>query len=163
MPSGVYKRDPIVPKNSDPWITRLFREMAAKGINANNLARKASVSPATVTAWGRSEGTAKVENLEACLNVVGLTLRIVPLHDRMDLTYEAISDFQLLERLDRDNVAGGARPVIESQGWEQALRLSDDGLIAIEQIGAGGRLHITRKGSQALHFFRAAALAATKS
>lgn len=60
------------------------------------------------------------------------------------------TDFQLLYQLDRDNIAGGARPVIESQGWEQARRLSDEGLIAIENVGLGGRLHITRKGMKVL-------------
>lgn len=64
------------------------------------------------------------------------------------------ADFQLLEQLDRDNVAGGARPVIESQGWEQARRLSDDGFIAIESVGLGGRLHITRKGMKAVAAFK---------
>lgn len=63
------------------------------------------------------------------------------------------AEFQLLERLDRDNVAGGARPVIESQGWDQARRLSERGLIAIEQVGLGGRLHITVKGMRAVRAF----------
>ena len=65
-----------------------------------------------------------------------------------------VSDLLLLEQLDRDNVAGGARPVLESQGWEQARRLSDAGLIAIENVGLGGRLHITRKGMQAVAAFK---------
>lgn len=62
----------------------------------------------------------------------------------------SLEDFQLLSQLDRDNVAGRARPVLESQGWEQARRLSDEGLIAIESVGLGGRLHITRKGMKAI-------------
>jgi hypothetical protein len=64
------------------------------------------------------------------------------------------ADFQLLDQLDRDNIVGGARPVIESQGWEQARRLSDEGLIAIESVGLGGRLHITRKGMHAIAAFK---------
>lgn len=57
-------------------------------------------------------------------------------------------DLQLLVQLRRDNVYDGARPVIESdqRAWDQAFRLSDAGLIAIEQLAMGGRLHITRKG-----------------
>lgn len=64
-----------------------------------------------------------------------------------------VEDFQLLERLSRDNTPKGARPVIESGGWEQALRLGEQGLIAIEQLAVGGRLHITRKGERAVQHF----------
>lgn len=63
-------------------------------------------------------------------------------------------DFQLLHQLERDNVAGAARPVIESQGWEQARRLSEEGLLAIESVSLGGRLHITRKGVKAVAAFK---------
>ncbi|WP_100960982.1 hypothetical protein [Bosea sp. FBZP-16] len=61
-------------------------------------------------------------------------------------------DLQLLFRLKQDNRHDGARPVIEKdqKAWEQAFRLSDAGLIAIEQIAAGGVLHITRKGVAAV-------------
>lgn len=60
------------------------------------------------------------------------------------------TDFQLLFRLLEENKSGGSRPVIEKDGWEQALRLSDTGLLAIEQLGSGGRLHITRLGAAAV-------------
>ncbi|WP_327210130.1 hypothetical protein [Rhizobium leguminosarum] len=62
----------------------------------------------------------------------------------------APQDYQLLSRLLEQNTAEGARPVIEKDTahWTQALRLSDMGMIAIEQLGVGGRLHITRLGGQ---------------
>lgn len=62
------------------------------------------------------------------------------------------ADFQLLDRLKRENVAGVPRHVLESdqERWKQAFRLSDEGLIAIEQHTLGGILHITRKGMKAL-------------
>jgi hypothetical protein len=61
-------------------------------------------------------------------------------------------DLQLLMRLKDDNISGGARPVLESNfaKWDQAMRLSDAGLLAIEQIALGGVLHITRKGVAAV-------------
>jgi hypothetical protein len=62
----------------------------------------------------------------------------------------APQDYQLLSRLLEENTTEGARPVIEKDAahWTQALRLSDMGMIAIEQLGVGGRLHITRLGGQ---------------
>jgi hypothetical protein len=62
----------------------------------------------------------------------------------------APQDYQLLSRLLDENTAEGARPVVETDAalWTQALRLSDMGMIAIEQLGTGGRLHITRLGGQ---------------
>jgi hypothetical protein len=62
------------------------------------------------------------------------------------------NDFQLLERIKRENVAGGPRHVVEGNQelWEQAFRLSDEGLLAIEQHARGGILHITRKGMKML-------------
>lgn len=58
-------------------------------------------------------------------------------------------DLFLLDHLKRDNVWGGARPVLERGGtpeMEQAFRLSESGHIALEQVARGVRLHITRKG-----------------
>jgi hypothetical protein len=64
-------------------------------------------------------------------------------------------DYHLLSRLLDENTAEGALPVVEKGTalWRQALRLSDLGMIAIEQIDAGCRFHITKLGSQ---FVRAA-------
>ncbi len=58
----------------------------------------------------------------------------------------SIADMQLLWSCDRDNVAGGARLVVESN-FDQVMRLSADGWLALEQMHGGVRLHITRKGS----------------
>lgn len=61
-------------------------------------------------------------------------------------------DLWLLDRLKRDNVRDGVRPVIGGnvKSWDRARRLSDLGMIAIEKVAGGGRLHITRKGDAAL-------------
>lgn len=59
-------------------------------------------------------------------------------------------DLQLLMQLNDVNLPGKVRPVIESSGWEQALRLGDLGYIAIEQMHVGGCLHITRLGRNVL-------------
>jgi hypothetical protein len=59
------------------------------------------------------------------------------------------ADLQLLMQLKRDNVWDGARSVVESD-FEQCFRLSDVGLIALEQVAQGVRLHITRLGVKAI-------------
>lgn len=60
-------------------------------------------------------------------------------------------DIQLLMHLHADNHESGARPVLEGKGdWDQALRLGDLGLIAIESVSLGGRLHVTRLGSKTI-------------
>ncbi len=64
------------------------------------------------------------------------------------------TDLQTLLRLQRDNVWDGARPVLErprsDPEVERAFALSDRGLIALEQVAQGIRLHITRKGVAAV-------------
>lgn len=71
-----------------------------------------------------------------------------------DHTKEELSphDYQFLVRLMEENRAGGLRPVIETNAerWCQAYRLSDMGLIAIEQLAVGGRLHVTRLATHLL-------------
>lgn len=61
----------------------------------------------------------------------------------------AVEDLLLLIRLKEDNVWDGARPVVESD-FEQSFRLSEAGLIALEQMARGVRLHITRLGVKAI-------------
>jgi hypothetical protein len=60
-----------------------------------------------------------------------------------------LADLQLLMRLKNDNVWDGARPVVE-RNFEQCFRLSEAGLIALEQVARGVRLHITRLGMKAI-------------
>jgi hypothetical protein len=60
-----------------------------------------------------------------------------------------LADLQLLMHLKDDNVWDGARPVVESN-FEQCFRLSEAGLIALEQVARGVRLHITRLGMKAI-------------
>lgn len=77
-----------------------------------------------------------------------------------DHTVEELSptDYQFLFRLMEENKVGGLRPVIETDAdrWTQAYRLSDMGLIAIEQLSSGGRLHVTRLGTRLLKATQAA-------
>ena len=65
-------------------------------------------------------------------------------------------DYQLLDRLDRDNASRGSRYVNEDDAglWRQGVRLSESGLIAIEPHPKGGVFHITRLGEKALAGFR---------
>ncbi len=81
-----------------------------------------------------------------------LAYEIVRLRAELSPPQLDVNDFQLLERIKRENVAGGPRHVIEGNEklWEQAFRLSDEGLLAIEQHERGGVLHITRKGMKML-------------
>jgi hypothetical protein len=60
-----------------------------------------------------------------------------------------LADLQLLMHLKDDNVWDGARPVVE-RDFEQCFRLSEAGLIALEQVALGVRLHITRLGVRAI-------------
>lgn len=63
------------------------------------------------------------------------------------------ADLQTLMQLKRDNVWDGARPVLENpiaDEMRRAFALSERGLIALEQVARGVRLHITRKGVAAL-------------
>jgi hypothetical protein len=87
------------------------------------------------------------------------TARPVPAVVHGDLAHTlSPSDYQLLARLERDNKAGGSRHVVEGDAdlWKQGFRLSDAGLIAIEQHAKGGIFHITRLGMKALSAFRGA-------
>ncbi|MNU27265.1 hypothetical protein D3C71_156510 [compost metagenome] len=81
-----------------------------------------------------------------------LAYEIVRLRTELSPPQLDMSDFQLLERIRRENVAGGPRHVVEGNKelWKQAFRLSDEGLLAIEQHALGGVLHITRRGLKLL-------------
>lgn len=81
-----------------------------------------------------------------------LAYEIVRLRSELSPPQLDLNDLQLLERIKRENVAGDPRHVVEGNKelWEQAFRLSDEGLLAIEQHVRGGILHITRKGMKIL-------------
>lgn len=63
-----------------PAVRRLFAEMRKQRIALGELARRSGVSYASLHNWRRGNGLKKVrnsprlDNLEACLNVVGLQL-----------------------------------------------------------------------------------------
>ncbi len=63
------------------------------------------------------------------------------------------ADFVLLMRLQEDNVWNGSRRVTtlqEAGERDQVFRLSEDGMIAMEQLASGVCLHITRRGTLAV-------------
>jgi hypothetical protein len=75
----------------------------------------------------------------------------------VDATIESLSltgdDVQLLAKLASDNTVDGARPVLtkHSERFIQAERLSQLGLIALEQLPTGVRLHISKLGTRLAH------------
>ena len=75
------------------------------------------------------------------------------------------SDYQLLCRFERDQLAGGWRYVVEDDAelLRQGARLSEAGLIFIEQQPRGGIFHITRLGMKALAGFRNSPTAQTST
>lgn len=78
MTKGLYQRPSVkVPERADPMVKRLFEEMAARHISKRDMEQSAGIGEKTITAW--SHGVIPgVANLEACFNVLGLTLQPVP-------------------------------------------------------------------------------------
>ena len=66
-----------IPRGADPRVKRLFEEMLAQKMPAQRLGKLAGISDKTIRDWQTK--TPSVANLEACLNVLGLTLAVVPL------------------------------------------------------------------------------------
>lgn len=64
-----------------PVVKRLFTEMEKHQIGGADMADRAGVCRETLTAW-KNRNSPSVANLEACLNVVGLTLTVKALPDR---------------------------------------------------------------------------------
>ncbi|NTF17979.1 hypothetical protein G6L37_06150 [Agrobacterium rubi] len=91
------------------------------------------------------------------LTEAGLASPVPAIVRQADYTVITPADYQLLDKLKRDN-ADGLRHVVEGnqERWSQGFRLSDAGLIAIEQHARGGIFHITRLGMKALETFSAA-------
>lgn len=95
----------------------------------------------------------------------GLASAVPAIVRQDEFTALSPSDYQLLERLERDNVSDGLRHVVENDAalWSQGFRLSEAGLVAIEQHPKGGVFHITRLGMKALAGFRSASAPTTST
>lgn len=56
-----------------PLVRRLFAEMARQQIGVLDMAERAGIGEHTMKNW-RTRSTPKIDSLEACFNVLGLTL-----------------------------------------------------------------------------------------
>jgi hypothetical protein len=61
-----------------PAIAALFSAIATSGMRDAHVARRAGISANALVDWKKMHD-ARITNLEACLNVVGLRLVVVPL------------------------------------------------------------------------------------
>ena len=60
-----------MPTRAHPLVKRMFEEMARQQIGVLDLAERAGVNPNTLRDW-RTRTMPTIDNLEACLNVLGL-------------------------------------------------------------------------------------------
>jgi hypothetical protein len=118
---------------------------------ANSFAAASDAVPVKGVALNHDGLPALIDDMEFHLNRGFKPLYAAPV---IEATVESLSldaaDLQVLLRLVDDNVADGARPVLTKYGsrFDQAERLSRFGLIALEQLGNGVRLHVTKLGTQ---------------
>lgn len=63
------------PPTAHPLVKRLFAEMELQQVGVADLAERAGVARETLSAWRHRQSPSLV-NMEACLNVLGLRLRI---------------------------------------------------------------------------------------
>lgn len=64
-----------LPKRSHPVIHRLFEEMNAQQIGVLDMSDRTGIGQSTMKNW-RDKYSPSVGNVEACLNVLGLTLTV---------------------------------------------------------------------------------------
>lgn len=62
-----------MPTRAHPLVKRMFEEMARQQIGVLDLAERAGVNPNTLRDW-RTRTMPTIDNLEACLNVLGLEM-----------------------------------------------------------------------------------------
>jgi hypothetical protein len=99
----VYRRVEI-PTNAHPLVCLLFETMRERRITVQEVADRSGVHRDTLRDW-RKRHCATVENLEACFNVVGMTLQPVPLTDKAPRQkLDRIADI-MGELLDRPSAA----------------------------------------------------------
>ena len=72
-----------VPAHAHPLVRRLFEEMNHQQIGATDLAERAGLAVNTFKGW-RTRHCPRVTELEACYNVLGLTLRPMQMREHYD-------------------------------------------------------------------------------
>jgi len=73
-----------IPTDCHPAVTVLFGEMKENQVTYKEMKKRSGVDTQTLTAW-RTRTIPTITNLEACLNVVGLTLVVAK--KKEDQTY----------------------------------------------------------------------------
>lgn len=73
-------RPVLVPDKAHPLVRRLFEEMNRQQLGVLDLAERAGVNKNTLRDW-RTRTVPTIDNLEACLNVLGLELTTRPRRD----------------------------------------------------------------------------------
>lgn len=79
-----------IPDNVDPAIKRLFAEMAAQRVAQGDVAQRAGLGVHTMSEW-KKRRSAKLANVRAALNVLGLDLKVVPMRSNNDSEKESES------------------------------------------------------------------------
>jgi hypothetical protein len=69
-----------VPQHAHPLVRQLFVEMNRERIGLSDVAERAGVAITTFKGW-RTRHTPRVADLEACYNVLGLTLTVTKVKD----------------------------------------------------------------------------------
>ena len=69
-----------MPTKAHPLVKRMFEEMARQQIGVLDLSERAGVNPNTLRDW-RTRTMPTIDNLEACLNVLGLEMATRPRRD----------------------------------------------------------------------------------
>ena len=75
-----------IPTTGHPAVRRLFELMVQQQAMIKTVAQRAGVSSTAMKGWkrkacGGQRTTASIDNIEACLNVLGYTLAVVPKKD----------------------------------------------------------------------------------
>lgn len=73
-----YRTPTKPPEHAHPFVRRLYDAMHRERIGVADTAERAGVAPETLKQW-RYKRQPDLDTLEACLNVVGLTLTVVEL------------------------------------------------------------------------------------
>ena len=74
-PCHVLFRPVKIPTNAHPAVRRLFAEMNTQQCSQNTMAERSGVNKNTFKDW-KNRTVPTVDNLESCLNVLGLSLSV---------------------------------------------------------------------------------------
>jgi len=73
-------RPHTIPERAHPHVRALFVEMNRHDMSCDTMAEQAGICRETLMNW-RKGSHPKLRDIEACLNVVGLTLQAVPVRE----------------------------------------------------------------------------------